>query len=343
MVNIVVDCFGGDLSPTANIVGAISALDENKDIKLILVGNEAVIKTELEQVQICYDESRVEIVDAKDVITCEEQPTDAVKSKPDSSMMRSFAVLRERGDAMVSIGSTGALLVGSVLKIGRVKGVSRPALSPVLPTISGGNVMFVDVGANADCKEINLVHFALMGSVYMKSVLGVKNPRVALLSNGTEEIKGNELTKAVHSLLKEYPEINFVGNIEARDIISGCCDVVVTDGFSGNISIKSMEGIANAVFGKLKEEIAKSFTAKLGALLMKKSLRAVKNTLDYNKKGGAVFLGANKVIVKSHGSSKDTAVKNAVLQAASACQCNLTDAIAEAVQKYAAFTASTEN
>lgn len=203
--------------------------------------------------------------------------------------------------------------------------------------------MFVDAGANADCKEINLVHFALMGSAYMQSVLGVKNPRVALLSNGTEDIKGNELTKTVHSLLKEYPGINFIGNIEARDIISGCCDVVVTDGFSGNIAIKSMEGIAEAVFGKLKEEIGKSFTAKIGALLMKKSLRAVKNTLDYNKKGGAVFLGANKVIVKSHGSSKDSAIKNAVLQAAAACQCNLTDAISESIRKYSAFTASTEN
>lgn len=340
MSKIVVDCFGGDFSPSVNVTGAIAALKENKDISLILVGDETSITRELESIKGVYDSNRVEIVDAKEVISCEEQPTEAIKTKTDSSMVRSFAVLRERADAMVSIGSTGALLVGSVLKIGRVKGVSRPALSPLLPTLDGGNVLFVDAGANADCKEINLVHFALMGSVYMQKILGVKNPRVALLSNGTEEIKGNELTKAVHELLKNYPALNFVGNIEARDILSGTCDVVVTDGFSGNICIKSMEGVAGAVFGKMKEEVGKSFIAKIGALFMKKSLRAVKNTLDYNKKGGAVFLGANKVIIKSHGSSKETAIKNAVLQAASACSGNLTEAIAESVKKYADYSTS---
>ena len=332
MNRIVVDCFGGDRSPAANVCGAISAANENKNISLILVGKENEIREELVKLgKDGYDAERVEIVNADDVISCEEQPTEAVKTKPDSSMMRSFAVLKERGDAMVSIGSTGALLVGSVLKIGRVKGVSRPALAPVLPTMKNGNVLFVDAGANADCKEINLVHFAVMGSTYMKSVMNIENPRVALLSNGPEEVKGNELTKNVHALLKECKGINFVGNIEARDILSGICDVVVTDGFSGNIAIKSMECVAGAVFGKLMEEVEKSLSAKIGAFFIKKSLRAVKNTLDYNKKGGAVFLGANKVIVKSHGSSKDSAIKAAVLQAASACESNLTEAIEKAI------------
>lgn len=334
MVKIVIDCFGGDRSPEVNISGAVAALNENENLYLILVGDEKKIFSELyDSGKYFFDSSRIEIVDAKDVISCEEQPTEAIKGKPDSSMVRSFAVLKERGDAMVSIGSTGALLVGSVLKIGRVKGVSRPALAPVLPTISGGNVLFVDAGANADCKDVNLLHFALMGSAYMKTVAGIDNPRVALLSNGPEEVKGNELTKAVHSLLKRSSGINFVGNIEARDILSGCCDVIVTDGFSGNVAIKSMEAVAEAVFGKLKEEIDKSFSAKIGALLMKKSLRAVKNTLDYNKKGGAVFLGASKVIVKSHGSSKADAVKAAILQAAVACENNLTDEISRAISE----------
>lgn len=334
MYKIVVDCFGGDNSPQANISGALAALADYSSFSLILVGDEKIISAVLAS-NACYASvsDRVEIADAPDVITCEDIPTEAIKSKPNSSMVRSFAILRERGDAMVSLGSTGALLVGTILKIGRVKGVSRPALSPVLPTVNGGNVLLVDAGANADCKDVNLLHFALMGSVYMNSVMGVEKPRVALLSNGTEDVKGNELTKTVHRILKKSSGINFIGNIEARDILSGICDVVVTDGFSGNIALKSMEGVADAVFGKLKEEINRSFTAKIGALLMKKSLRAVKNTLDYNKKGGAVFLGASKVVVKSHGSSKDTAVKAAVLQAVAACECNLTDGIAKAVSE----------
>lgn len=334
MFKIVLDCFGGDYSPKANIRGALAALNKDFSFSLILVGDEKILTVELNSYKEYTQYSdRIEIVDAPDVIYCDETPTDAIKTKPNSSLVRSLSVLKERGDAMVSLGSTGALLVGTVLKIGRVKGVSRPALSPVLPTVNGGNVVLLDAGANADCKEINLLHFALMGTVYAKNVLGISNPRVALLSNGTEDVKGNELTKNVHTLLKNSSGVNFIGNIEARDILSGICDVVVTDGFSGNIALKSMEGVADAVFGKLKEEINGSFKAKFGALLMKKSLKAVKNSLDYNKKGGAVFLGASKIVIKSHGSSKDTAVGAAILQAVTACKCNLTDGIAKAVSE----------
>lgn len=329
MYKIVVDCFGGDLSPEVNVCGAIDALNEGGGFSLVLTGDREKIEALLKDKK--FDRERVEIIDAKDVISCEEVPTEAIKNKPESSMVKAFAALKEKGDALVSIGSTGALLVGSVLKIGRIKGVSRPALAPVLPTTCGKSVVFLDAGANADCKEINLVHFAVMGSVYAENVLKIKNPRVALLSNGTEEVKGNELTKAVHARLKECRGINFVGNAEARDVLSGNYDVIVTDGFSGNIAIKSMEAIAGAVFGKLKEEVSSSFISKIGALLMKKSLRAVKNTLDYNKKGGAVFLGIDKVVIKSHGSSKASAVKAAVLQAANACENNLNACIREAI------------
>ncbi len=331
MYKIVVDCFGGDDSPMVNVNGAIDALNESKNISLILSGDAEKIGTVLKEKT--YDKSRVEIIDAKDVISCEELPTEAIKNKPESSMVKAFAALKEKGDALVSIGSTGALLVGSVLKIGRIKGVSRPALAPVLPTLNGGGVVFLDAGANADCKEINLLHFAVMGSVYAENVLKIEKPKVALLSNGPEEVKGNELTKSVHAQLKTCKEINFIGNIEARDILSGIADVVVTDGFSGNIAIKSMEAVAGAVFGKLKEEIYDSFSAKIGALFMKKSLKAVKNTLDYNKKGGAVFLGIDKVIIKSHGSSKASAVKAAVLQAEKACENNLNGGIFEALSQ----------
>lgn len=326
MYKIVVDCFGGDNSPKANVEGAIAALKNKNDFSLILTGDENAIKNELQKYD--YDKSRVEIINAPDVISCEEQPTDAVKSKPDSSMMKGFSALKEGADALVSIGSTGALLVGSVLKIGRIKGVSRPALAPLLPTLKDDNfVLFLDAGANADCKPLNLFHFAVMGSVYMNKVNGVKNPRVALLSNGTEEGKGSELTKTVYQALKSCDKINFVGNVEARDVLSGDYDVVVTDGFSGNIAIKSMEGLASAVFAILKQEINSSFKAKIGALFMKKSLKSVKSKLDYNRYGGAVFLGAKKIIIKSHGSSKSLAITAAVLQAATALEGGVNEAI----------------
>lgn len=325
MYKIVVDCFGGDLSPKANVAGAVQALNAESGFNLILVGDKDKINAELAQLK--YDSERLEIVHASEVITCEEQPTVAIKSKTDSSMVKSFEELKNGADALVSIGSTGALLTGSVLKVGRIKGVLRPALAPILPTMKGGQVVMLDAGANADCKPPYLVHFAIMGSVYASEILKIKNPRVALLSNGTEDAKGNELTKEVHGLLRECKHINFVGNIEAREILSGDCDVVVTDGFSGNIALKGMEGVSGAIFGKMMEEVNKSFKAKIGALLMKPALRAVKNTLDYNKKGGAVFLGISKTIIKSHGSSKDTAICAAILQAKRACEGNIVDAI----------------
>ncbi len=325
MYKIVVDCFGGDNSPKANVSGAVMAINAESGFELLLVGDENKIKQELSAYK--YDQSRVQIIHASEVITCEEQPTVAIKSKPDSSMVKSFEELKKGADALVSIGSTGALLTGSVLKVGRIKGVLRPALAPILPTMKGGQVVMLDAGANADCKAPYLVHFAIMGSVYASEVLKIQNPRVALLSNGTEEGKGDELTKEVHGLLKECKHINFVGNVEAREILSGDCDVVVTDGFSGNIALKAMEGVSSAIFGKMMEEVNKSFKAKIGALLMKPALRAVKNTLDYNKKGGAVFLGISKTVIKSHGSSKDTAICAAILQAKRACEGKIVDAI----------------
>ncbi len=330
MYKIVVDCFGGDCSPQANVEGAIAALEKSDDFSLVLTGDECAIKNELKKYS--YDGSRVEIINASDVITCDDQPTDAVKNKPNSSMMQGFTALKNGADAMISIGSTGALLVGSVLKIGRIRGVSRPALAPLLPTLKNDSfVLFLDAGANADCKPINLFHFAVMGSIYMNKVKGIKNPRVAILSNGTEESKGCELSKNAYAALKNCDCINFVGNAEARDILSGNYDVVVTDGFSGNIAIKGMEGLAEAVFSILKDEISTSFKSKIGALLMKKSLKKVKSTLDYNKYGGAVFLGAKKIIIKSHGSSKPTAIAAAILQAVSALKGNVNEAIEQGI------------
>lgn len=342
MYKIVVDCFGGDNSPQANVEGAVAALEKNNEFSLVLTGDKTAIENELKKHS--FDNERVEILDAAEVISCEEPPTEAVKNKPESSMMKGFAALKNGADALLSTGSTGALLVGSVLKIGRVKGVSRPALAPLLPTVNDDSfVLFLDAGANADCKPVNLFHFAVMGSAYMQNVLGVKNPRVALLSNGTEEGKGSELAKAAHAALKQCSSINFVGNVEARDILSGDYDVVVTDGFSGNIAIKSMEGLAECVFSILKTEISASLKSKIGALLLKDSLKKVKGKLDYNKYGGAVFLGAKKIIVKSHGSSKPSAITAAVLQAVKALKGNVNSAIERGIEEAERDVAAFEN
>ena len=324
-MRIVVDCFGGDNSPIANIEGALESLKQSNGFTVVLAGDETIIKEHLKNYQ--YDQSRVEFLDAKEVISCEEQPTEAVKKKADSSLVKGCLALGNDADALVSTGSTGALLVACTLKVGRIRGVSRPALLPTLPTLKGGEVVMLDVGANADCKPLNLFHFALMGTVYAQEVLKIENPRVALLSNGTEDAKGNELTKQMNYAFRHCPEINFVGNIEARDIICGDCDVVVTDGFTGNVALKSMEGISSGIFTILKRSISASFISKIGALLMKKSLKTVKNTLDYNKKGGAVFIGAKKVVVKAHGSSKASAITAAILQAKNACENNVVDQI----------------
>ncbi|MBQ7408748.1 MAG: phosphate acyltransferase PlsX [Clostridia bacterium] len=331
MIKVVLDCYGGDYSPRANLEGGVNALNADGNLALVLTGNKEEINNILSE--FTFDKSRIEIIDAKDVISCDDMPTEAIRKKSDSSMVKAYEALNNGADALVSIGSTGALLAGSVLKVGRIRGVSRPALVPTLPTVTGGEVVLLDAGANADCKPQNLFHFALMGSVYATEVLNIKNPRVALLSNGTEDTKGNELTKQVHTALKNCPTINFVGNVEGREILSGNYDVVVTDGFSGNIALKSMEGIAGAVFTTLKASVAQSFKSKIGALLMKKSLKQVKDTLDYNKKGGAVFLGVRKVVVKSHGAAKASAITAAILQAKKACENNIIDQIKSKIEQ----------
>lgn len=330
-MKIIVDAYGGDFSPSEVVKGAVDALKEKEGFRVVLVGKEEGIR---ESLAACgYSGDRVEIVDARDVITCEESPTEAIRKKPDSSICRAIKVLKEDPDAaaFVSAGSTGAVLTGAVLLTKRIAGVSRPALAPVLPTVKGTQVMLLDSGANVDCKAINLVQFAVMGSAYMKEVLGVAKPRVALLSNGPEEKKGCLLTHEVYPLLKERKDICFVGNMEARDILSGEYDVVVADGFYGNIALKSTEGAVNALFTVLKREIKASKKASVGALLMKGAFRKVKNLLDYNKQGGAVLLGMEKTVIKIHGASKAEPVKNAVLQGVAEAESGLCEVIRKAV------------
>lgn len=316
-MKIILDAFGGDYAPAEVIAGGLDALAKRRDLSLIFAGKEAEIEAVLKGRS--YDAGRVEILNAPEVISCEEEPTAAIKRKPDSSLCVGFRRLKEDEavKGFVSAGSTGAFLVGATLKLGRIKGISRPALCPVLPTEKDGKqVLLLDVGANADCKPINLLQFALMGAAYAEAQ-GVVAPKVALLSNGTEDTKGNALNREVFPLLKDAG-INFVGNMEARDILSGETDVVVTDGFAGNVALKSLEGGIASLMTVMKQEIMSTLKGKIGGLLLKDAFRAIKNKMDYNKQGGAVFLGVEKVVVKAHGSSKAVAVSNAVLQAAEA-------------------------
>lgn len=328
-MKILVDAFGGDNAPSEIVKGAIDALNCEDGFTLGLTGKKAEIENELKKYS--YDGGRVEIIDAPDVITCEEEPTLAIRQKPNSSLCAAFKLLKDgEADAMVSAGSSGALLVGATLKVGRIRGVNRPALCPILPTVKDGKrVLLLDAGANADCKPINLVQFAVMGAVYAEVVLGVKSPRVALLSNGTEDKKGSQLTRDVFPIISGIEGLNFAGNTEAREIMSGDYDVIVADGFSGNVALKSMEGAINGLFGIMKSEIYSSVKGKIAGLMLKKTFKRIKGKLDYNNFGGAVFLGADKVVVKAHGSSKNIAIKNSVLQAVEAVRGNINGKIAD--------------
>ncbi len=326
-MKILLDAFGGDNSPNEIIKGAIDYLKEGGKAELTLVGMVDEVKALVKELG--GNEGDFAYMNATEVITCEEAPTEAFRKKPDSTITVSMAALRsgEYG-AFVSAGSTGAVLTAAVLKVGRIKGVVRPGLGTILPSINGNPVMFMDIGANADCKPEYLVQFAIMADTYLKKIYGVKNPKVALLCNGTEDEKGSSFTHSVFKALKQVDGINFVGNIEGRDILTGNYDVIVTDGFSGNVAIKSTEGAANAIISILKKNIMSSFKAKLGFLFMKKAFKNTMKEVDYNNRGGAVLLGINGVIVKSHGSSKAQAIKASLYQAEKAIKEDIKSEIA---------------
>ena len=311
-MRIAVDAYGGDNAPQEIVKGALCALRADPQLEIVLSG-----KTEELQSLTGEDTfgGRLTLREADDIITCEEVPTVAIRTKKTSSLVVALdLVANGEADGLVSAGSTGAVLIGATLKIGRIKGVERPALAPALPTVKGGNVILCDCGANVDCKPSYLVGFARMASTYQKGVFGVQEPRVGLLNNGAESTKGNAFSVEAYKLLSECADIRFVGNVEARDILSGAVDVVVADGFDGNIALKSAEGTANAVFSLLKQEIMSSFRSKIGALLLKPAFKALKKKVDYNEHGGAAFLGVKKPVVKAHGASKAKSVCGAILQ-----------------------------
>ena len=315
MLKILVDCFGGDHSPEANVDGALAALKQFDDLYLILTGDEAAIRRCLEGK--AYDAARLEIVHAPEVIGCDEQPINAVRIKKESSMMKAIRLLRDDDSigAMVSTGSTGALVAAALTRIGRVRGIIRPAFCPILPTMDGGLVGICDSGANVEVNPEMLRQFAIMSSLYMENVYGVKSPRIALLNVGKEAEKGDEIHQKAYNLLSETPEINFVGNMESRDLLSGRYDVVVADGFSGNVLVKTTEGTALELLKKLKKDIYSRTLYKLGALLMKKMFADEKEFMNYQNYGGSVLLGTSKTIVKGHGSSKAVSVAKCIEQA----------------------------
>lgn len=326
MYTIAIDAMGGDHAPEITVQGSLSALRELPDVSLLLFGQKEKIEPFLAGAEDVLN--RLEVIDARETIENTESPTLAIRRKTDSSLVKGFTLVREgKAQALVSAGSTGAVMAGGLFRLGRVEGIDRPALATLLPTATGGKTLLVDVGANVDCQPEWLVQFARMGSVYMSQVMGVSTPRVALLNNGEEAEKGNQQTKAAYPLL-EKSGLNFIGNLEARGVPMGETDVIVADGFAGNILLKSMEGIVNAVFALLKDELSASTRTKLGYVLAKPAFRNLKNTLDADEVGGAPLLGTNGAVVKAHGNSNAHAFGRAIHQARKMLEGNIVEIIA---------------
>ncbi len=311
-VVVAVDAMGGDNAPGEIVKGAVNAINQNDEIKVLLVGKEDVVKKELSQYT--YNESQLEVVNATEVIATEEPPVNAVRKKKDSSLVVAMNMVKNgEADALVSAGSSGAILVGGQIIVGRIKGIERPPLAPLIPTANGVSLL-VDCGANVDARPSHLVQFAKMGSIYMENVVGIKNPRVAIVNIGAEEEKGNMLVKETFPLLKACTDINFIGSIEARDIPSGYADVIVCEAFVGNVILKLYEGLAGTLIDKIKGGMMSTLKSKIGALLVKPALKTTLKSFDASVYGGAPLLGLKGLVVKTHGSSKATEVTNSIIQ-----------------------------
>lgn len=312
IIKVAVDAMGGDFAPAEIVKGTVEAMTKDTRVHPILVGNEEMIQRELKS--LTYDSNRITIVSAGEVITNDEAPVMAIRRKKDSSIVKAMNLVKTgEADAVISAGNTGAVLVGAQLIIGRLKGVERPPLAPLIPTSKGVSLL-IDCGANVDARASHLVQFAKMGSVYMESIVGVKNPRVALVNIGAEEEKGNALVKETYPLLKNCNEINFIGNIEARDIPEGAADVIVCEAFVGNVILKLYEGLASTLLHLVKKGMMSTLKSKIGALLVKPSLKKTLKAMDVSKHGGAPMLGLKGLVVKTHGSSKSGDIEKAILQ-----------------------------
>ncbi|NLC63368.1 MAG: phosphate acyltransferase PlsX [Thermoanaerobacterales bacterium] len=325
-MKIIVDAMGGDNAPEEVVHGAIKASSE-LDVNIVLVGVERVIKPLLNS-----NTNRIEVVNAEEIISNDDSPVKAIRSKKDSSIVKGLNLLKElKCDAMVSAGNTGALMAGGLFILKRLNGIDRPAIATIIPT-KKDLTLLLDIGANSEVKSKNLIQFALMGSVYSRELLGKANPRIGLLNIGAEEQKGNSVTKSAYSTLKQVPEINFVGNVEARAFFDGNADVVVCDGFVGNVFIKTIEGFGSFVFDKLKGKIKSKPTYALGALLLKPALIEIRNNLDYSEHGGAMFLGLNGILIKCHGSSDRRAILNGIRVAMKFAESNLDEKLRKSIE-----------
>ena len=329
MVKVAVDAMGGDNAPGETVKGAVEAINSDRRVKVFLVGREPVIKEELKKYD--YDEAQLEIVHAEEVIETAEPPVMAIRKKKNSSIVKCMNMVKDGScDAMVSAGSTGAVLVGGQVIVGRIRGVERPPLAPLIPNAKGVSLL-LDCGANVDARASQLLQFAKMGSIYMERVIGVKNPRVGLVNIGVEEEKGNALTKETYPLLQNCPEIHFIGNVEARDIPEGVADVLVCEAFAGNIVLKMLEGVSSVLVGKIKEGMMGSLKSKIGAMLVKPALKKSLKGFSTEEYGGAPLLGLNGLVVKTHGSSKAIEIRHSVLQCIAFKEQNINEIIKEQI------------
>ncbi|MBE7721565.1 MAG: phosphate acyltransferase PlsX [Lacrimispora celerecrescens] len=331
MIKVAVDAMGGDYAPIEMVAGAVEAVNANKEIQVLLVGQEHIVSEELKKHT--YPKEQIQVVNASEVIETEEPPVNAIRKKKDSSVVVGMNLVKQKeADAFVSAGSSGAILVGGQVIVGRIKGVERPPLAPLIPTDKGVSLL-IDCGANVDARPSHLVQFARMGSLYMEHVVGVKNPRVAIVNIGAEEEKGNALVKETFPLLKECKDIHFTGSIEAREIPRGGADVIVCEAFVGNVILKLYEGVGATLINKVKSGMMGSLRSKIGALLVKPALKESLKSFDASQHGGAPLLGLNGLVVKTHGNSKATEVKNSILQCVTFKEQGINDKIRESLRK----------
>ena len=329
MINVAVDAMGGDNAPGEIVKGAVQAVNKRSDIHVLLVGQEEAVKKEL--ASHTYPKEQITLVQASEVIETEEPPVNAIRKKKDSSIVVGMNLVKNgEADAFVSAGSSGAVLVGGQVLVGRIKGVERPPFGALIPTEKGVSLL-LDCGANVDSRPSHLVQFARMGSIYMEHVIGISKPRVGIVNIGAEEEKGNALTKETYPLLQNCPEINFIGNVEARDIPAGVADVLVCEAFAGNIVLKMLEGVSGVLVNKIKEGMMSSLRSKIGALLVKPALKKTLKGFSTEEYGGAPLLGLNGLVVKTHGSSKAIEIRHSILQCIAFKEQNINEKIKEQI------------